>query len=331
MTPGTQTWPGESSENLEWGQTEHSEKTTQVQAMNKYCDKLCNDDKNFKEIVKKYHQGTLSKDKLKEEFKKKLSSASETQKKQLGLWTGGQADIDKFLSETDCFNNQLLYGIENNSKLRNKAFDELVENCVGTALDEYELTPEQKTALEEALRKDDIHTLNAYLEIPKFRKTLIKRYIPADLRDKNLSDINFTDLHNQIANLSPTDPKTRSIQDVWSRLMGWFQLRENESPQQAFERIQSEGSEWDMIADYETFFACPDTLISAENKKRILDFLMKQYLPLIPLGAMEKVDPVAAKTLLDQKTTSSRRYHHTRPRKKWDSKDRKTRDGKEYL
>ncbi len=68
--------------------------------------------------------------------------------------------------------------------------------------------------------------------------------------------------------------------------------------QDAIRRIQANGSEGNLSADFEKFFSDENTLISKENKKRILGFLSRQYLPLVTYDAVESVDPKAAKDIL---------------------------------
>lgn len=53
-----------------------------------------------------------------------------------------------------------------------------------------------------------------------------------------------------------------------------------------------------MTADYEAFFSCPDSLISKENKERIRDFLVRQYVPTISFENLQEIDQEAAKKLL---------------------------------
>lgn len=88
------------------------------------------------------------------------------------------------------------------------------------------MTEEQKRTLKQALEEENINTLKVFLENPRFRKKRLQKYIPVTLRDKTLSDINFTKLYNDIANLSPTDPNSAKIKDVWNRMMGGFKIRE---------------------------------------------------------------------------------------------------------
>lgn len=130
------------------------------------------------------------------------------------------------MSETHAFENQLLYEIEFNGKIRRKAKDELIEGCVLTSSDEYEMTEEHKRELKQALEDENINTLKVFLENPRFRKKRIQKYISATLRDKTLGDINFTKLYNDIANLPPADPKSATIKEVWNRMMGGFKIRE---------------------------------------------------------------------------------------------------------
>jgi hypothetical protein len=48
---------------------------------------------------------------------------------------------------------------------------------------------------------------------------------------------------------------------------------------------------------YEAFFADNNTIISRENREKILNFLTRQYVPVVPLGVLESVDPKFAKNI----------------------------------
>lgn len=48
---------------------------------------------------------------------------------------------------------------------------------------------------------------------------------------------------------------------------------------------------------YEAFFADSNTIISRENREKILNFLTQQYVPVVPLGVLESVDPKFAKSI----------------------------------
>lgn len=122
----------------------------------------------------------------------------------------------------------------------------------------------------------------------------------SELKTKNLNDINFDTLNDEITKLPPNNANSRGIQDAWRSIMGGFKLEEGESMQDAIKRIQANGSEGNLSADYEKFFSDSNTLISKENKKRILGFLARQYLPLVTYDAVESVDPKAAKNVLSK-------------------------------
>jgi len=54
----------------------------------------------------------------------------------------------------------------------------------------------------------------------------------------------------------------------------------------------------DIAGAYSAFFGPDNTLVSKENREKILNFLTRQYVPLVPFSVMETVDPKSSKTLL---------------------------------
>jgi hypothetical protein len=165
--------------------------------------------------------------------------------------------------------------------------------------DEYEgLTDEHKNTLRKILKKDSPKTIRSFLEIPSYRKKRIDQAITSGLKSKTLSDIDFDKLNTEITQLPPNNANSRGIQDAWRSIMGGFKLQEGESMQDAIKRIQANGSEGNLTADYEKFFSDSNTLISSDNKKRILNFLTRQYLPLVTHDAVDSVDPETANTLI---------------------------------
>lgn len=49
---------------------------------------------------------------------------------------------------------------------------------------------------------------------------------------------------------------------------------------------------------YGAFFSDENTLISRENREKILNFLIRQYTPVVPLSVLEVIDPKTSKKYL---------------------------------
>lgn len=270
----------------------------QVRKTRQFCEESIKDPA-FKDFIKQFHQSTLSRDKLKEEFKKRLKTLSPENRGKMGLSGDSDTDIDAFLSKTGCFENQLMYHIEHNQKLKDTAKDEMIEGAIEVVADEYEgLADDHKKTLRKVLKKESTKTIRSFLEIPSYRKKRLDQALVSELKAKTLDDIDFETLNTEITKLPPNNPNSRGIQDAWRSIMGGFKLEDSESMQDAIRRIQANGSEGNLSADFEKFFSDENTLISKENKKRILGFLSRQYLPLVTYDAVESVDPKAAKDIL---------------------------------
>lgn len=93
----------------------------------------------------------------------------------------------------------------------------MVDNCLEVARDEYGSFDENE--LKEALKKEDNSRLRTFLEVPKYRKTYIKK-LPGGhtLTDKNFGDVDFSAITQSIAALDPTNPKRREIQEAWLKI-----------------------------------------------------------------------------------------------------------------
>lgn len=54
----------------------------------------------------------------------------------------------------------------------------------------------------------------------------------------------------------------------------------------------------DLGGSYGAFFGEENTLISHENREKILNFLMKQYIPIIPFGVLDIIDKKTSNQLI---------------------------------
>lgn len=211
-----------------------------------------------------------------------------------------EADIDAFLLKTDCFENQLMSYIESDVKAKEKAHESMVENCIEVAEDEYGNF--NTTELSNALKKEDPSRLQTFLETPKYRKTYIKK-LPGShaLRTKDFSDIPFDDITRAVSTLDPSNPKRREIQEAWLKISQVAHPDKNLA--HAFGEItESGGPKIDIAGAYDAFFGPDNTLISADNREKILNFLSRQYVPMVPMSVLETVDPKAANNLLGSET-----------------------------
>lgn len=108
-----------------------------------------------------------------------------------------------FIRETSCFEDQFLYEIHHDVKLKETAHQEIIRACIDTVADEYILTDEHKDTLTVYLEKQSPQSIINFLEIPKTRRLIIKKVLASELTTKTLNDIDFNSLHNKIANLPP--------------------------------------------------------------------------------------------------------------------------------
>lgn len=210
----------------------------QVRRMGKYCKDLSKTP-TIQEKIKEFLQGRLTKSQLEVLFKKEMQSLGDQAKKMLGIPDDTEEALDTFLSQNSFFEDQFLYEINRNFVLKETAQQEMLDACIETASEEYDLTDVQKDTLSHSLEKENNKTLVNFLEISKTRRVILKRTLKSDLTTKTLDDIGFDSLHNKIANLSPGQ-QSRRIQDVWNTLTGGFKVRDGESIQGAFQRIQEE-------------------------------------------------------------------------------------------
>lgn len=214
----------------------------------------------------------------------------------MGLASDSDADIESFLSRTKCFDNQLMSQIESDAHAKKKAHEDIVTNCLTIAHDEYGDFDESE--LKKSLKKEEVGRLKVFLQVPKYRKTYISK-LPGGhtLREKTLSDINFDEITREISKLEATHPKKREIQEAWLKISSIAGPEEDLAS--AFSNLEKNGGpKMDMAGAYRAFFSNANTLISRENRERILNFLTKQYIPLVPFGVLETIDPKTSKTLL---------------------------------
>lgn len=136
----------------------------------------------------------------------------------VGSGTGiTDAEIGSFLSTTKCFDNQLMSLIDSDHRAKEKAHENMIENCLEVTHDEYGEFDEKE--LKKALKKEDNSRLRTFLENPKYRKIYINK-LPGShaLREKDFSDINFDEITRDISKLDPTHPKRREIQEAWLKI-----------------------------------------------------------------------------------------------------------------
>lgn len=304
MTPGTHSSPGENRESLDRRADETSNHGEQVRHTRHFCHHLTKEDTVFQDLIQEYHKGTKSKDKLREEFKKRLLSAKPEQRSKMGLASSGtditDADVEAFLSSTQCFDNQLMAQIENDINAKNKAKEDMIANCVEVTHDEYGGFDEEE--LKKSLQQEEASRLRTFLEVPKYRKTYLKK-LPGSqaLTEKTFSDINFDEITRAISKLDTSHPKRRAIQEAWLKISQV--AHPDKDLAGAFSAITHEGGpKMDVAGAYGAFFSEENSLISRENREKILNFLTRQYVPLVPFSILEAVDPKAGKSYLTSTT-----------------------------
>lgn len=137
-----------------------------------------------------------------------------------------------------------MYEITHNAKIRESAKEELLNGCIETLRDEYQMTTSQESTVRKYLQKNEsTQGLNIFLESSKKRRKVLKKALPSPLTEKTLDDIDFNDLHSKIANLPVTNPDSRRIQGIWSTMLGGIRVQEGEDVTAAFKRVQEEGGE----------------------------------------------------------------------------------------
>lgn len=298
MTPGAQTSPGERTEALDRRPTEATNHGEQVRHTRNFCEKLRKEPeyRDFQELIDGYRKRDITKNQLREAFKAKLKSAFAERGPKMGLTSDSDTDIEAFLSRTQCFDNQLMSQIESDAHAKEKAHEDMVSNCLTVAHEEYGDFDENE--LKKSLKKEDTKRLRTFLEIPKYRKTYIKK-LPGShaLTEKALSDINFDEITRKISKLNAADPKKREIQEAWLKISSIAGPEEDLAS--AFARVAEKGAgHTDLAGAYKAFFGNDNTLISSENREKILNFLTRHYIPLVPFGVLETIDPKTSKTLL---------------------------------
>lgn len=128
-----------------------------------------------------------------------------------------EAEIDTFLSDTGCFDNQFMAQIESDIRAKNKAKEDMIENCIEVAQDEY--GDFDSGELKNELKKEDTSRLRTFLKNPKYRKTYISK-LPGSraLKEKDFNDIDFNGITLAISKLDKSNPKRREIQEAWLKI-----------------------------------------------------------------------------------------------------------------
>lgn len=221
MTPGTKPSPGENKENLDKRPEETTNHGEQVRHTRNFCETLRREPGGLEPLIQEFHKGTKSKEQLREEFKKKLKSTTPEQRAKMGITMSGteitDAEIETFLSSTQCFDNQFMSQIESDVRAKEKANEDMISNCLSIAHDEYGDFDE--TELKKSLKKEENGRLRTFLEIPKYRKTYLKK-LPGSqtLKEKTFSDINFDEITRAISKMDSTNPKRGEIQEAWLKI-----------------------------------------------------------------------------------------------------------------
>ncbi len=181
-----------------------------------------------------------------------------------------------------------MFQIETDTHAKKKARENMIRDCIAVAQDDYENFDPQE--LKTSLEKEGKGRLRTFLEVPRYREAIIKK-LPGSqtLKNKTLGNIDFDAISQSIRTLDPTHPKRREIQEAWIKISGIAQP--GETLADAFARIGKEGGAPSELAGaYETFFSPQNTLISPENRERILNFLVQHYVPLVPARVLESID-----------------------------------------
>lgn len=205
-------------------------------------------------------------------------------------------EINTFLSQTGCFDNQFMASIESNQRARDKANEAFIDSCLEVAHDEYGNFDE--TELKASLKREGNSRLRIFLETPKYRKTYISK-LPGShaLQDKNFSDINFDEITKKIGELPATHPKRAEIQEAWLKIAQVGHPDSNLAA--AFYNVSHQGGKSvDLAGAYGAFFGDENTLISRDNREKILNFLVRQYTPIIPLNVLAVIDPPTSQKYL---------------------------------
>ena len=204
--------------------------------------------------------------------------------------------VTDFLSRTNCFENQLMSQIESDLRAKNKAKKEILDSCVGVAQDEYQGVDEN--ILKRYLEKESNSTIRSFLQNHKYRKKLISRAHSRDLNEQDFSDIDFENISKIITGLDPTRTDTKKIQQAWLAIAGI--AKPGESLSEAFHNLVHNGETTNLLisSSYETFFRNSNTFIPERTRTRLLDALLRAYLPTIPIDVLEAVDPKESEKML---------------------------------
>lgn len=300
MNTGGPTWPTEVVETTE------NQKTTsdisvidQTRYIGKYCRKI-SQKPHIKEKSKEFLQWRISKDAFRREFEQSLLELPESVRRSMGIESDTLQSLRKFLETTGCFDDIFLYEIEHNKKLKDQSRVEMLDSCVESADEEFELTDGNKEALKEYLSHVKERTMITFMESHRTKKQIIKKAIKSEQLNTKLFLLNnINAIHNKIMNLDPTRSDTKRLQSVWSTLLGWFHTHPGEDVLTAFKRIQEEGTEGDMSADYALLFGPANTCMSEKDKDTILSYLVRNLVPTVSFDEIASMDSRAAKQMID--------------------------------
>lgn len=301
MTPTPWTSPDENQENNEKNRKKSPEITQneKIERSGRYCHDLLRKDRAFEELVKKFQKWEITRDALEKDFQQRAHTSLDL-RRSLGI---DESEIKKFLEDIKCFDNQMMYEIERANTIKAIAKEELIADCIEAVDYDYEgITDDQKEAIKKHLRENKIDSLKLFLESKRYRKKVTNKIFGdfALTESTELENIDFVKLHEKIVNLPLEHPDTRRIQDVWNTLLWGVKQGDNETFEQAFRRVQENGSEGDLTADYEAFFNCSDELISPTNKNTIRKFLIRSYKPTISFANLAEIDPEYAKQKIEE-------------------------------
>jgi hypothetical protein len=309
MTPGTPpTWTGSPSESPESVNTPVSDTLSvsdKSALLLKNCQKI-EADPEMRTTVMEMFKGNKAQSDVKEVFEKKLLKLSSKEKTLLWITPPDISGVREFMRKTGCFEHQFMYNIEKQKALKDRAKQEVIEECVWIADEEYHLTEAQKRQLTDKLTTEEtLWSLKLFLESYKHRRKRISRYLSANPQEKKLDEtVNMTAIHQRIAELNPTIGSNAYFQSAWVSMLGGIDVKKGESLWDALNRL----SEWEgatkLATNYEKFFReCPDSVISADEKKHILNFLLRRYLPYVTLSELELVSPKKAEEWVEKNTT----------------------------
>lgn len=165
------------------------------------------------------------KDTLKNQLIKRFQSATEREKEGMGLPKNAtESEIRKFIDDTYLFEDFVLYQVDRDKKLAEKAKQELIDQCFAVTDEEYE--GYDKSALKQKFEDDvnedygNLKSLQSFIRLPKLRKMIIRK-ISSNARELDMDFMNPEALEKAtriIMNLSPTHPHSHEIKEAWLKL-----------------------------------------------------------------------------------------------------------------